>query len=172
RVVYAPDAVAWTEVPASLHQLWRQRYRWCYGTMQAMWKHRRSVVESGSGGRLGRRGLPYLLLFQVLLPLCAPALDLFGLYGVLFLPVAKAAAVWCGLLAAQTLTAAYALRLDGERVGPLLSLPLQQFVYRQLMYLVVIQSTIMALAGGRLRWHRMHRTGAATAHARRAVPVR
>ena len=21
-------------------QLWRQRYRWCYGTLQSMWKHR------------------------------------------------------------------------------------------------------------------------------------
>jgi cellulose synthase/poly-beta-1,6-N-acetylglucosamine synthase-like glycosyltransferase len=172
RVVYAPDAIAWTEVPTSLHQLWRQRYRWCYGTMQAMWKHRRSVSEPGSAGRLGRRGLPYLLLFQILLPLCAPAVDLFGLYGLLFLPLAQVAAVWCGLLAAQALTAAYALRLDGERLGSLLSLPLQQFVYRQLIYLVVIQSATMALSGGRLRWHRIRRTGAATAHARQAAPVR
>jgi hypothetical protein len=30
------------------------------------------------------------------------------------------------------------------------------------MYLVVVQSTVMALVGGRLRWHRLHRTGAAT----------
>jgi ABC-type Mn2+/Zn2+ transport system permease subunit len=43
---------------------------------------------------------------------------------------------------------------------------LQQIVYRQLMYLVVFQSIVMALLGGRLRWHRMARTGAATAHAR------
>ncbi|GAB3267894.1 glycosyltransferase family 2 protein [Microbacterium lacusdiani] len=40
RVVYQDDAVAWTEAPASIGALWRQRYRWCYGTMQAMWKHR------------------------------------------------------------------------------------------------------------------------------------
>ena len=30
--------------------------------------------------------------------------------------------------------AAYAFRLDKERLGPLWTLPLQQFVYRQLMY--------------------------------------
>jgi cellulose synthase/poly-beta-1,6-N-acetylglucosamine synthase-like glycosyltransferase/peptidoglycan/xylan/chitin deacetylase (PgdA/CDA1 family) len=166
RAVYAPEAIAWTEAPASLQQLWRQRYRWCYGTMQAMWKHRRSVIERGPAGKLGRRGLAYLLIFQVLLPLLAPAVDVFGLYGLLFLPLAKVALIWCGLLAAQAATAAYALRLDGERYGPLWSLPLQQFVYRQLMYLVVVQSTIMALTGGRLRWHRMVRTGAATTYAR------
>src|SRR6185436_14539013 len=60
RVTYEEHAIAWTEAPASLRQLWRQRYRWCYGTMQAMWKHRRSIVERGSAGKLGRRGLLYL----------------------------------------------------------------------------------------------------------------
>jgi cellulose synthase/poly-beta-1,6-N-acetylglucosamine synthase-like glycosyltransferase/peptidoglycan/xylan/chitin deacetylase (PgdA/CDA1 family) len=160
RVVYAPDAIAWTEAPATLRQLWRQRYRWCYGTMQAMWKHRRSLTRPGPAGRLGRRGLSYLLLFQVLLPLCAPLVDIYGLYGVLFLPVAKTVTVWGGFLLLQLLTAAIALRLDRERYGPLWSLPLQQVVYRQLMYLVSVQSTVMALVGGRLRWHRMSRTGA------------
>src|SRR2546423_824113 len=163
RVEYAPDAVAWTEAPASLRQLRRQRYRWRYGTMQAMWKHRRTVVQGGAAGKLGRRGLSYLLLFQVLLPLTAPMVDVYGLYGLVFLPWAKVAAVWCGFVAAQVATAAYALRLDREGYGPLWTLPLQQIVYRQLMYLVVIQSTVLALLGGRLRWHRMRRIGAAAA---------
>jgi cellulose synthase/poly-beta-1,6-N-acetylglucosamine synthase-like glycosyltransferase/peptidoglycan/xylan/chitin deacetylase (PgdA/CDA1 family) len=164
RVVYEPAAVAWTEAPATLRQLWRQRYRWCYGTMQAMWKHRRALVQWGPAGRLGRRGLGYLLLFQVLLPLCAPVVDIYALYGLLFLPPVKVAAVWMGFTAAQAATAAYALYLDRERYGALWSLPLQQIVYRQLMYLVVIQSVVMALVGGRLRWHRMVRTGAAGAY--------
>jgi cellulose synthase/poly-beta-1,6-N-acetylglucosamine synthase-like glycosyltransferase/peptidoglycan/xylan/chitin deacetylase (PgdA/CDA1 family) len=171
RVVYAPDAVAWTEAPASLRQLWRQRYRWCYGTMQATWKHRRALVQPGAAGRLGRRGLTYLLLFQILLPLCACMVDVYGLYGLLFLPAAKVAAVWAGFTLVQIFTAGYALHLDRERYGSLWSLPLQQIVYRQLMYLVVIQSTVMALLGGRLRWHRMVRTGAATTHADTTTPA-
>src|SRR5690606_30282668 len=47
RVSYEERALAWTEAPSSLRQLWRQRYRWCYGTMQAMWKHRHALVERG-----------------------------------------------------------------------------------------------------------------------------
>jgi cellulose synthase/poly-beta-1,6-N-acetylglucosamine synthase-like glycosyltransferase len=164
RVVYEPTAVAWTEAPATLRQLWRQRYRWCYGTMQAMWKHRRALTQRGAGGRLGRRGLGYLLLFQVLLPLTAPMVDVYAVYGLLFLPPAEVAAVWAGFTLAQAATAAYALHLDGERYGPLWSLPLQQVVYRQLMYLVVVQSTVMALLGGRLRWQRMARIGAVAGH--------
>jgi cellulose synthase/poly-beta-1,6-N-acetylglucosamine synthase-like glycosyltransferase/peptidoglycan/xylan/chitin deacetylase (PgdA/CDA1 family) len=161
RVVYCQSAVAWTEAPATLRQLWRQRYRWCYGTMQAMWKHRRSLVERGPAGKLGRRGLVYLGLFQVLLPLTAPAVDAYAGYGLLFLPLTQVAAVWFGFLGLNMLTAAYALRLDGERYGPLWALPVQQVVYRQLMYLVVFQSTVTALMGIRLRWHRMTRTGSA-----------
>jgi hypothetical protein len=90
--------------------------------------------------------------------------DVYAVYGLLFLPPIQVAATWAGFTAVQVATAAYALRLDGERFGALWSLPLQQIVYRQLMYLVVIQSTVMALLGGRLRWQRMIRTGAATAH--------
>src|SRR5206468_175254 len=60
RVVYEERAVAWTEAPSTLRQLWRQRYRWCYGTLQEMWKHRRSFIERGIAGRLGRRGAALL----------------------------------------------------------------------------------------------------------------
>jgi hypothetical protein len=102
-------------------------------------------------------------VFQFALPLAAPAVDILAVYGLLFLPWAALAAAWLGLLLMQGLTAWYALRLDGERYGPLWSLPLQQVVYRQLMYLVVVQSVVTALIGNRLRWHRMVRTGQAAA---------
>jgi cellulose synthase/poly-beta-1,6-N-acetylglucosamine synthase-like glycosyltransferase/peptidoglycan/xylan/chitin deacetylase (PgdA/CDA1 family) len=159
RVVYEETAIAWTEAPASLRQLWRQRYRWCYGTLQAMWKHRRSLVEGGQSGRFGRRCLTYLTTFQVVLPLFAPAVDLFTLYGLLFLEPLPLAASWLFFTVLQVLAGAYALRLDGERVRPLWVLPLQIVVYRQLMYLVVIQSLVTAVLGTRLRWHTIRRHG-------------
>ena len=36
---------------------------------------------------------------------------------------------------------------------------LQQFVYRQLMYVVIIESTVSALAGARAHWRHLTRTG-------------
>ena len=159
RVVYEERALAWTEAPASLGQLWKQRYRWSYGTMQAMWKHRRSVFDGAASGQLGRRGLPYLLLFQILLPLLAPAVDVFALYGLIFGDATKTTAVWLGFLGVQVAAGWYAFALDGEQRRVLWSLPLQQFVYRQFMYLVLIQSVVTAIAGTRLRWQRMDRLG-------------
>ncbi len=156
RVVYEESARAWTEAPSSLRELWRQRHRWCYGTMQSMWKHRGALRERNG---LGRFGLPYLLLFQVLLPLLAPAIDLFSLYGLVFLDPLPVAASWLAFNVVQVLLGAYAFKLDGESRRPLWAAPVQQFVYRQLMYLVVFESLASALAGSRLRWHKLTRTG-------------
>lgn len=164
RVAYADRAVAWTEVPVTLRALWRQRLRWCYGTLQALFKHRRSVGQrrragAGAGGHIGRRGLPQVVLFQVLLPLTAPAVDVYTLYGMVFLDRRMVAAFYLLLTALQLALAAYAFRLDGERLRPLWSLPLQQVVYRQLLYLVLVRSIATALAGRRLGWGRLVRTG-------------
>ncbi|MFF1476034.1 bifunctional polysaccharide deacetylase/glycosyltransferase family 2 protein [Streptomyces sp. NPDC058301] len=159
RVVYAENARAWTEAPESVQQLWSQRYRWSYGTMQAIWKHRRAVFERGPSGRFGRVGLPLVSLFMVLAPLLAPLIDVFLLYGLLFGPTEKTVLAWLGVLAIQLVCAAYAFRLDRERLTHLISLPLQQILYRQLMYVVLLQSWITALTGGRLRWQKLRRTG-------------
>ncbi|XVU22265.1 bifunctional polysaccharide deacetylase/glycosyltransferase family 2 protein [Actinoplanes sp. CA-054009] len=159
RVVYEESARAYTEAPATVKQLWKQRYRWSYGTMQAMWKHRHAVVESGASGRFGRRGLPFITLFSVLLPLLAPLIDLMALYGLLFLDRKITIIGWLAMLVVQVLTAILAFRLDREPLRPLWTLPLQQVVYRQLMYLVLLVSALAAVTGRRLRWQTIHRTG-------------
>lgn len=159
RVVYAENARAWTEAPQTVRQLWSQRYRWSYGTMQAIWKHRRALVEGGASGRFGRVGLPLVSLFMVLAPLLAPLIDVFLLYGLVFGPTLRTVAAWLGVLAVQAACAAFAFRLDRERLVHLVSLPLQQLLYRQLMYVVLLQSWVTALSGGRLRWQKLRRTG-------------
>ncbi|HEX8630572.1 MAG TPA: bifunctional polysaccharide deacetylase/glycosyltransferase family 2 protein, partial [Catenuloplanes sp.] len=163
RVVYEESARAWTEAPSTLAQLYQQRYRWSYGTMQAMWKHRAALRHTGHSGRFGRRGLPFLALFGVALPLLAPLVDVLTLYGLVLVGRRETIVAWLVMLALQLFTAVVAFRLDQESLRPLWSLPLQQFVYRQLMYRVLVQSAVTALAGRRLRWHKLHRTGLATA---------
>jgi peptidoglycan/xylan/chitin deacetylase (PgdA/CDA1 family)/glycosyltransferase involved in cell wall biosynthesis len=158
RVVYVEDARGWTETPATLSGLWRQRYRWSYGTLQAVWKHR-SALWRREPGKVGRRGLPYLLLFQIALPFMAPLIDAAALYGVVFLNPLPVLGYWLAFNLLQLVLGAYAFRLDREPLRALWALPLQQFVYRQLMYLVVAQATISAVRGVRLRWQHVERSG-------------
>ncbi len=98
-------------------------------------------------------------MFQIALPIAAPLIDLFALYGLLFTNPEPILAFWLGFNALQLVLAAFAFKIDREPLGPLWALPLQQFVYRQLMYLVIIESTVSALAGARARWRHLTRTG-------------
>ncbi|MET7810052.1 glycosyltransferase [Streptomyces sp. NPDC005395] len=159
RVVYEEHARAWTEAPGSLGQLWSQRHRWSYGTMQALWKHRRSLTDKGPSGRFGRVGMPLVVLFQVVTPVFAPLIDVFTLYSMLFVDFRAALLAWLAVLGVQLVCAAYAFRLDREKYRYLLMMPLQQLAYRQMMYLVLIHSCVTALTGGRLRWQKLKRTG-------------
>ncbi|MGC4984904.1 bifunctional polysaccharide deacetylase/glycosyltransferase family 2 protein [Streptomyces sp. DT193] len=159
RVVYQEHAKAWTEAPGSLKQLWSQRYRWSYGTMQALWKHRKSLTDKGPSGRFGRVGMPLVVLFQIVTPVFAPLIDVFTLYSMIFVDFRAALIAWLAVLAVQLVCAAYAFRLDREKYRYLAMLPLQQLAYRQMMYLVLIHSCVTALTGGRLRWQKLKRTG-------------
>ncbi|MFI6490652.1 bifunctional polysaccharide deacetylase/glycosyltransferase family 2 protein [Streptomyces sp. NPDC050564] len=159
RVVYQEHAKAWTEAPGSLKQLWSQRHRWSYGTMQALWKHRKSLTDKGSSGRFGRVGMPLVVLFQIVTPVFAPLIDVFTVYSMIFVDFKAALLAWLAVLAVQLVCAAYAFRLDREKYRYLAMLPLQQLAYRQMMYLVLIHSCVTALTGGRLRWQKLKRTG-------------
>ncbi|MGM9386789.1 bifunctional polysaccharide deacetylase/glycosyltransferase family 2 protein [Streptomyces antibioticus] len=159
QVVYQEHAKAWTEAPGSLKQLWSQRYRWSYGTMQALWKHRKSLTDKGPSGRFGRVGMPLVVLFQIVTPVFAPLIDVFTLYSMIFIDFRAALLAWLAVLCVQLVCAAYAFRLDREKYRYLLMMPLQQLAYRQMMYLVLIHSCVTALTGGRLRWQKLKRTG-------------
>ncbi len=160
RVVYAENARAWTEAPSTMSALWRQRYRWSFGTMQAVWKHRGAVLSRDpKDRRIGRRALPYMFTFQIVLPVLAPLIDLYALYGILFADITRVTLSWLAFNAVQLLIAVYGFKLDREPLRPLWALPLQQFVYRQLMYLVIIESTVSAVQGRRSGWKHLPRTG-------------
>ena len=114
--------------------------------------------SSSRGAPAGSAGAacPTSLLFQVLLPLLAPVVDLFALYGLIFLDPCRPPPL---VAPCSRSSCVAAVRVPARRraAAAAVALPLQQFVYRQLMYLVVIQSVVTAVAGSRLRWHKLHR---------------
>ncbi len=160
RISYQDRAIAWTEAPSRLVDLWRQRYRWAYGTLQAVWKHRRAMLTRSA---IGLVGLPYALAFHVAFALAGPVFDVAALHAVVT-GNEKIVGAWLAFTSAQVLVAAVALRLDGESLRPLWVVPIQQVVYRQLMYLVVIQAVESAVSGVALRWHKLRRIGIPVHH--------
>ncbi len=88
-----------------------------------------------------------------------PSPEPMAVYGLGFTDPVPVVGAWAAFNALQVLLAIFAFRLDGESLRPLWALPVQQFVYRQLMYLVVIEATISALVGIRGEWKTIPRTG-------------
>ena len=177
RVVYEARARAWTEAPSTLRALYRQRSRWAYGTIQSMWKHRNAIWSRppalprrrapGGGpnarnrrvGSRGARAVLVLALFQLILPLTAPLIDLFAIYSIVFQDPMPILAYWLAFNLFQLTLAWVAFGFDNESRRDLWALPLQQFCHRQVSYLVVYDGVISALLGSHLRWHRIERTG-------------
>ncbi|HEX9108235.1 MAG TPA: glycosyltransferase, partial [Longimicrobiales bacterium] len=180
------EALGWTEAPDTLKALFKQRFRWAFGTLQCLWKHRGAL---GRYGFFGRLALPVLWVFQVVFQLLAPLVDLqmlFALYNFVssWLMRNKLAEDWQPLpgathllmstgffygvfFAVELLMAVIAYRLDKEKVGDLKWLFWQRFVYRQLMYGVLWKSITQALRGGRSGWGKIERKG--TVGARESV---
>ena len=158
KVVYEERARAWTEAPGGVRALYRQRGRWAYGTIQSAWKHRAALWGRGEHA-FGRRAVGVLLVFQILLPLAAPLIDLFAIYSVVFLDPMPILAFWLAFNAFQLTLAWVAFGMDGESRRPLWALPLQQLVWRQITYFVVLDGILSALLGRQLGWRHLARTG-------------
>jgi len=169
RVVYADRAIAWTEAPDTLAGLAKQRFRWSFGTLQCMWKHRRALLE---GGTLGFIAMPNVWVFQILFPLFAPVVDalLVASIGWALLerfehPAAGALASLSPVLFYYALfllvdwaSAAIAFLLERREQWSLLFwFLLQRVCYRQVMYYVLLKSVLAALRGGVVGWGKLDR---------------
>jgi cellulose synthase/poly-beta-1,6-N-acetylglucosamine synthase-like glycosyltransferase len=67
RILFTPDPICWTEVPAKMKILRHQRNRWARGLWETLWKHR-EMLFNRRYGRLGFVAVPYFLFFEALGP--------------------------------------------------------------------------------------------------------
>ncbi|MFT4057104.1 MAG: glycosyltransferase family 2 protein, partial [Novosphingobium sp.] len=173
RVTYDPRAVAWTEAPESFAALAKQRFRWAFGTLQCLWKHR-AVIRTRKPAGLGLVGLPQAWLFQIAFAAISPLIDLALVISIIGTALRVSAhgwaqtsgdvgmmgAYWIAFTAIDVLCGWIAYRLDGARVRyPAHLLVAQRLVYRQIMYWVVIRAIASAVAGWVVGWGKLERTG-------------
>ena len=173
HVAYDQGAVAWTEAPQTVHQLARQRFRWAFGTIQCVWKHKH-IMATGKPPGLAFIGLPQAILFQLLFALISPIIDLALVVNIFWTVTSihehgysamkgdlhRIALFWI-LFAAIDLTAGLiAFALERRENWRLMAwLVPQRFGYRQIMYYVVIKAVIQALRGPRVGWSSIARSG-------------
>ncbi len=61
---YVPDSVCWTQVPASLGDLRRQRERWHCGLMQTFAKYRKMILNPRYGV-IGMLTMPFMMVYEL-----------------------------------------------------------------------------------------------------------
>jgi poly-beta-1,6 N-acetyl-D-glucosamine synthase len=177
RIETDSEAIGYTEAPDTVKMLFRQRFRWAFGTLQSLWKHRAAL---GRYGWFGRVMLPSLWLFQIVYQALSPLVDLqivwtLGtvvqslLRGRLThdwqpLPAALNSLYVIGFMYAfffvvELVGALIAFKLDREDGRMLMWLFWQRFLYRQLMYAVLLKSLKTAISGMRAGWGKLERKG-------------
>jgi cellulose synthase/poly-beta-1,6-N-acetylglucosamine synthase-like glycosyltransferase/peptidoglycan/xylan/chitin deacetylase (PgdA/CDA1 family)/spore germination protein YaaH len=173
--VNEPYAFAFTEAPESLGGLMRQRFRWTFGTLQCLWKHRSATFHFGWFGGLA---LPTLWLFQIAAQVLAPLVDLQLVLAILsqiltliaatqheLMPTSDTqmwvvVAIYVAFLALEIAAGWLAYAFDREDKRELWLLPTQRICYRQIMYIVVWRSLLRAIGGAGQAWGKLKRTGA------------
>jgi len=166
RVVYAENALAYTEAPETARALLKQRFRWTYGVLQACWKHKSRLFRPG-GGVLGWLILPAFAVYQFVVPLVAPVVDLLFLAALLRGNAFATLGYYLLFFALDLLLSAAAVLLEGEDLGLLPGLFVQRVLYRQLLWVALVRSLWNALSGFAVGWGKLARTGSA-----QVAPVR
>lgn len=172
RVLYVPNAIAYTEAPETLADFLKQRFRWTHGTLQAIWKHKETLFRPKYRG-LGFITIPDVILFQVIFPLFAPIMDILLILNLAatgiqmihhpttFSTEALEFTLFFYLIftVIDLLTVGLAFILEPEEDKSLIwYIFAQRLVYRPFMYYVAIKSIIIALKGTPIGWNKLKRT--------------
>ena len=175
RVDYEDRSLAFTEAPIDAGGLMRQRFRWSFGTLQAIWKHRAAFIRNKA---MGLFALPNILIFQMFLPLVSPFIDLMFLTGVITFFVnrfyhpgsassasfEKLLVFFVGFLLLDFVTSSLAFSLERRHPANkgdgwlLFHIWLQRFAYRQVFSIVLFKTLKRAIDGKPFNWDKIQRT--------------
>jgi peptidoglycan-N-acetylglucosamine deacetylase len=181
RVDYEDRSLAFTEAPIDAKGLMRQRFRWSFGTLQAVFKHRAAFVRNKA---MGLFALPNILIFQMFLPLVSPFIDLLFAWGIVnyiidrhYHPESaspasfeKLVTYFLGFLVIDFLTSSVAFSLERRHPANkgdgwlLFHIWLQRFAYRQLFSVVLFKTLIRAIDGKPFNWDKLERTARMSKH--------
>lgn len=74
KIAYLPFPIAWTEVPTTYGDLFKQRNRWNRGLAESLWLHKKMLLNPAYK-RIGLFAMPYQFIFEFV----APLVELVGL---------------------------------------------------------------------------------------------
>jgi len=154
------EALALTEAPETLASFLKQRSRWTFGMMQSFWKHR-DLLFSFKKPNIGLVALPNLLIFNFLIPLFSPLVDILFILGLFTHDADQYIFFYLLYFFVDCIIASLAYHYDNQKfdLKKAMYLFVQRFVYRQLLFYVLFKAYIKALKGELVSWGVIKRTG-------------
>lgn len=162
RIEFEENAKAYTEAPETFRSLLKQRFRWTYGTLQCLWKHK-SALFNRQQKTLGFIAMPFMWIFQYIFQMLCPVVDLYMLFSIFtgnFSP--RIIVSYFVFLLIDLVCSLFAFRLEKENPLPILWMPIQRIVYRMMMAYIVLKSVFTAFRGKTVGWNKLKRTGNAS----------
>jgi cellulose synthase/poly-beta-1,6-N-acetylglucosamine synthase-like glycosyltransferase/peptidoglycan/xylan/chitin deacetylase (PgdA/CDA1 family)/spore germination protein YaaH len=164
RIVYVPEAIAWTEAPETVRTLSRQRFRWAYGTLQCLWKHR-DMIFNWNYRALGWFSLPSVWFFQIILVAVTPVVDLLLLASLPFGAWRAVLPFVIVFLAMDVILATLACILEKEPVIRAWRIIPMRLIYRPMLSYVIWKAILRAIKGALVGWGKLERTASVPARA-------
>ncbi len=159
KIKFERQAVAWTEAPEKVQALFRQRYRWARGILQAVAKHKRLLLKP----------FPNFLDFAFLWNLVFesviwPGMDVFGILFFVFVAgwVGLSNIIflwWSQLTILDAMAALFCSAMDKEDLRLATYSVLYRIYYIPLVDVIKFLASLDELFGVRMAWGKLERFG-------------
>ena len=156
KIEYIGDAIAYTEAPESIHDYYKQRYRWTYGTFEVLNKHKDILFK---GHNIGMIGLPYILI-TMMIDIMVSLVFIYGLIRVIFYNGLIEYFPFIGMvLILQSMMFLYSVHIDNENKKLVLLTPIYVMFYKQYMSSIMIYALFNFVRGKHTSWNKLERLG-------------
>ncbi len=159
RIIYEPNAIAYTEAPVTIYQLLKQRYRWTRGILQAIRKHKRYLFNPTVN--FNNSLIMWSMFYEALV---WPAMNIFvNLY---FITVAIFYGLssfiflwWIGIAVLDLMSAIYCIAAEKEEFRLVPYAIIYRVVFILLIDVTKAMATLEEFLGVSMTWGKLERTG-------------
>jgi poly-beta-1,6 N-acetyl-D-glucosamine synthase len=172
KIIYEPNAIAYTEAPGTIHQLLKQRYRWTRGILQAIRKHKRYLYNPTVN--FNNSFIMWSMFYEALI---WPGMNIFvnlyfiivglfyGIHVTLFL-------WWVGIAVLDIMSAIYCIAAEKEEFRLVPYAIIYRLIFILLIDVTKAMATVEEFLGVRMTWGKLERAGrsAATSYSLKPAP--
>ncbi len=159
KIKFERKAVAWTEAPETVQALFKQRYRWARGILQAVGKHKRLLA------RPFPNFLDWAFLWNLVFEAVVwPGMDVFGIFFFIFVAgwVGMSNLIffwWSQLTVLDVMAALFCTTMDDEDVRLSIYSVLYRVYFIPLVDVIKFFASLDELFGIRMGWGKLERFG-------------